>query len=58
MTAAETLKVVYGLVQEISKENLLLSSPASIADRRFLVDGKASGDSVWETLGKWLVVTG
>jgi hypothetical protein len=49
-TAAETLRVVYSLVQEMSKQTYS-TRRRLVVERVFLIDGKASVDSVWEALG-------
>jgi hypothetical protein len=49
-TAAETLSVVYSLVQEMSKQTYS-TRRRLVVERVFLIDGKASVDSVWEALG-------
>jgi hypothetical protein len=49
-TAAETLRVVYSLVQEMSKQTYF-TRRRLVVERVFLKDGKASVDRVWEALG-------
>jgi hypothetical protein len=49
-TAAETLRVVYSLVQEMSKQTYSTRC-RFVVEHLFLIDGKASVESVWEALG-------
>ena len=50
ITAAEILKVVYGLVQDMSEQIHRTHLSLTVEDP-FLLDGKASRDSVLEALG-------
>ena len=51
MTTAEILKVVYGLVQDMSKQTYYTCLALGIEYEPFPLDGKASGDTVQEALG-------